>query len=412
MNFKFAHIADIHIGMYQGKVGAGGANARFLDFVKTFQESIDYIVSNKMDFCLIPGDIFRTKTPGPDELDAFSEGVLKLIENEIPTVVVLGNHDVFLSDRRSYSIMAVDRIISFLKRSAKIRSDSFILSSKPEIVSLNVRGQKIQIQTMPYPIRGLLRLENVKEVEQYMVKTINDIYETRDKASPILFAGHFSLNSAQMGGEQVNFDRMAEPVVDKAIFEGKDYLYVAMGHLHKYQVLSENPLIVYCGSNNRVDFNEATEDKGFVEVLVNDRVAHRFVKVDARKFADIKYDLSEEADPTTKLMSFLNERIDDITDAVVRVSITLSPSNAASYKDDDISKFLEKHSYHIHGTTIPTIKRDKDVKDIAGFKESMDAFEALRHYAKVKNIQDQEEFLRLGDDIIKKTKGGVYNAMS
>jgi exonuclease SbcD len=398
--------------MYQGKVEKGGANARFLDFVKTFQQSIDYIVSNKMDFCLIPGDIFRTKNPGPDELDAFSEGILKLIENEIPTVVVLGNHDVFMSDRRSYSIMAVDRIINFLQRSAKIKSDSFVLSSKPEIVSLNIKGQKVQVQTMPYPIRSLLRLENVKEVEQYMVQTINDVYETRDKNAPIVFAGHFSINNATMGGEQVNFDRMAEPVVDKSVFEGKDYLYVAMGHLHRYQVLSEKPLIVYCGSNNRVDFNEATEDKGFVEVSVTSKVIHKFIKVDARKFADIKYDLSDSVDPTSDIMGFMRERLDEIKDAIVRVSITLSPKNAGSYKDDVITKFLDETCYHIHGTTIPSVKREKDVKDIAGFKESMDAFEALRHYAKVKNIQDQDEFLRLGDDIIKKTKGGVYNAMS
>jgi exonuclease SbcD len=286
------------------------------------------------------------------------------------------------------------------------------LSSKPEIVNLSIKGQKVQIQTMPYPIRSLLRLENVREVEQYMVKTINDIYETRDKSAPIIFAGHFSINSAAIGGEQVNFDKMAEPVIDKSVFEGKDYLYVAMGHLHKYQVLSKKPLIVYCGSNNRVDFNEATEDKGFVEVSVTDKVIHKFIKVDARKFVDIKYDLSDVVDPTERLMSFLNERMDDISDAIVRVSITLSPKNADSYRDDEIIKFLDKTCYHVHGTTIPFVKRERDIKDIAGFKESMDAFEALRHYAKVKNIKDQDEFLSLGDDIIKKTKGGVYNAMS
>jgi hypothetical protein len=133
--------------------------------------------------------------------------------------------------------------------------------------------------------------------------------------------------------------------------------------------------------------------------------------VDARKFADIKYDLSDVVDPTAELLALMNRRLEEIKDAVVRVSITLSPKNATSYKDDVITKFLDSNCYHIHGTTIPSVKREKDVKDIAGFKESMDAFEALRHYAKVKNIEDQDEFLRLGDDIIKKTKGGVYNAM-
>lgn len=412
MSFSFAHIADIHIGTYPGKVERGGINARFLDFVKTYNQSIDRIIADKMDFCLIPGDIFRTKKPGPDELDAFAEGILKLIDSNIPTVFTLGNHDVFMSDERTHSVSAVNRIFEFVKKSKGLKSDSFILSADPEIITLDIRGQKVQIQTMPYPVRSVLRLETKEDVEAYMVKKINDIYESRDKSSPIIFAGHFSISGAEEGGEQANFDKFSEPIVSSDVFKGKDYKYIAMGHLHKYQVVLKNPLLVYCGSNNRVDFNEAKEDKGFVEVKVGDDVKHRFVKVDARKFVDVKYDLSEEVEPTEKIMHLLTDRIDEIKDSVVRVTITVSSKNLNSYDDEQVTTFLNKYCYHIHGTTIPTVKRETDTRDIAGFVESMDVFAALKHYAEVKNVPNKDMFLKLGEDIVKKIRGGNTNVVS
>lgn len=409
MKLKFGHIADTHIGHYSGKVEKGGINARFIDFVKTYNQSIDRMIADKMDFCLIPGDIFRTKKPGPEELDAFAEGILKLVKAEIPAILTLGNHDVFLYDGGTHSFSVVDRMFDFIKKEklASIKDDSFILSSKPEIITLDIRGQKIQIQTMPYPVRSLLRLETKEAVEKYMVEKVNEVYESRDKNIPIVFAGHFSISEALIGGEQINFDKFSEPLMSKEVFVGKDYKYVAMGHLHQYQVVSENPLIVYCGSNNRVDFNEADEPKGFVEVLIDDtKTKHRFIDVEARKFIDLKYDLSEENEPTEKIMSSITDRIEEIKEAIVRVIVTVSSKNRDKYDDEQVSDFLNKYCYHIHGTTIPTIKRETDARNISGFVESMDVFSALRHYASVRNISNKEDFIKLGEGIVKKTRGG------
>ena len=39
--------------------------------------------------------------------------------------------------------------------------------------------------------------------------------------------------------------------------------YVALGHIHKHQILGNNPLVVYSGSMQRIDFGEERDDKGF-----------------------------------------------------------------------------------------------------------------------------------------------------
>ncbi len=406
-DFTLAHIADIHIGQYPGKVETGGFNSRYLDFVRTFNESVDRMIADKVDLCLMAGDIFKTKTPGPDELDAFTDGILRLINAGIPVVVSLGNHDFALGDKRSHSFAAIQRALE------NFNPEMLMISTEPEIITLNTRNeQNIQVQTMPYPHKAKIGLSKTAEIEQWMINKINELYESRNKSIPILFVGHFSIGGATISGEQINIDKFSEPLIPKSVFEGKDYLYVAMGHLHQYQIVLKTPLVVYCGSNNRVDFNEAKEDKGFVEARINaEGVKHRFIKVNARKFIDLKYDLSEETVPQDKITLLLSEEIDNIKDAVVRLDVTLSAANRFKYDDGEVEKFLNKYCYHIHGTTIPNIKAEDTIHEVDGFKESMGVIEALKHYAETKGIVNKDAFLALGDRVVKKVNGGNTNAL-
>jgi exonuclease SbcD len=395
MPFKFAHIGDIHIGSYQGKIEAGGLNSRFVDFIKTFNESIDKMIENKVDFCLIAGDIFRSKTPTPEEINEFGKGIKRLVDNGIPTIVVLGNHDLFLADNRTHSIGILETLLSYDQH-------GFIISKKPEIIKVkNRKGEELQIQTMPYPIRSLLKLENNLKVVDYVNEKTREVYDSRDVNLPIMYCGHYSLRGASVGGEQKLIDRFAEPVIDEAMFKGKEYLYVAMGHIHTYQEVANNPPVVYCGSNNRVDFNEASEDKGFVLVKLGKKTEYEFVKVDARRFVDLKYELKDNEDPGKHVLDDLNSKIDIIKDAIVRISVVVSQANEKKYDTKLVSDFLEQHAYWVHGNCLPIILKENLERDTNGFAESMDALQALRHYAEVNKVGNKDDFLKLGEQIIK-----------
>jgi exonuclease SbcD len=397
MKIDFTHITDMHIGSYQGKIEPGGLNSRFVDFVKTWNEAIDFTVENSCRFVLLTGDIFKNKDPQPSELEAFVVGIKKLNDAKIYVIITLGNHDLFLSEKLRHSISAID----------KLNLPYVIIKEKPELFSLNFGKDRVQFICMPYPIRSILKLKDNDEVSQYTIDTINKLYDSREPGVPTVFSGHFTISDSVTGTEQMSVDKFAEPVIPKSLFKGKDFVYAAMGHLHKYQKVMEKPLVVYGGSLNRIDFNEWKEDKGFVYVKVDgEKVTDKFIKVNAKNFMDFKFELQNEDDPEQTIISKLKEQEAEMAQSVVRISVTLSEKNRLNYNSKNVIDYLQDHCDYIHGSCIPHIQKSQSKKEVV-FDESMNAFEAIRKYADktLKNKSNKDKFIKFGEEIIRDISG-------
>jgi exonuclease SbcD len=390
---KICTFGDIHLGSYQGKILEGGINSRFIDFVKTFNETIDYTVKN-CNICLITGDIFKNKDPQPIELEEFAKGLKKLSVAGIETVITLGNHDLFLSEKLKYSFS----VLNILELS------NVYISTKPEIINL----KDIQIQSMPYPVRNLLGLKDMEEVQKYCINKINEIYETRDKNKPIMFSGHFTIQDAVTGSEQMSVNRFAEPVVPKSVFLDKEYLYVALGHLHRHQIICEKPHIVYSGSNNRIDFNEAEEPKGFILINIDkNKLKWEFIEVDARKFLDLSYDIKDDINVQEFIENDLLKKKKQLKNAIVKVSILMPKKNKLTFNPKSIIQKLEEYEVdYIQGSCIPKTYDGLSSKNDSKFNESMSILDALKLYSDSNGIKDKERFIKFGEEIIKKSFGG------
>jgi len=394
MTFNFSHISDIHLGSYQGKLEAGGLNSRFVDFVKTYNESIEYTINKECDFCLITGDIFKHKDPQPIEINAFVTGLKKLIDAKIPIYITLGNHDLFLSKKLKNSI-------SFLE---ELNLENIHISSEPELIYLKTKsGDRLCIQTMPYQHKDLLGLKNHTEVVEYMTNNINELYSKKEKGVPCIFSGHFSITDAQTGAEQQTVNRFNEPIISKDVFNGKKYVYVAMGHLHRHQIVMENPPIVYAGSINRIDFNEWIEDKGFIYGKFDGKFIYEFVKVNAKKFINLEYNMIDVDNPQEQILQDLKNREGELKNAVVRMSVKLSETNKHSYSPNDISEFISSNGCDIQGTTSPHIEKTDRIVQIV-YNQNMDSVEIMKKYCENnEKIQNKELFMQLAEDIIKET---------
>jgi exonuclease SbcD len=136
-------------------------------------------------------------------------------------------------------------------------------------------------------------------------------------------------------------------VIPKSIIANPRFDYVAMGHIHKYQVLSyARPPIVYPGSLERIDFGEERDKKGFVWVEIGEpgedgvrEVRHTFHEVNARRFLKINVNADRES-PTEEVLRRIQEHAEETRDAIVRLVIETSPEHERDLRHDEIRQAL------------------------------------------------------------------------
>lgn len=88
---RFAHIADTHLGYRQYHL-----KTREQDFYDSFQEAVEKIIENDVDFLIHSGDVFNRYRSHPKPIKIAADQFKKLKEHGIPTYTVPGNHDIAL----------------------------------------------------------------------------------------------------------------------------------------------------------------------------------------------------------------------------------------------------------------------------------------------------------------------------
>ena len=84
--------------------------------------------------------------------------------------------------------------------------------------------------------------------------------------------------------------------------------YVALGHVHRHQILATQPLVVYPGSIERVDFGEENEAKGYCWLEVEKgNVKFEFCPIHTRAFRTIEVDVTQSDDPQAKLLKAIQK---------------------------------------------------------------------------------------------------------
>jgi exonuclease SbcD len=183
-----------------------------------------------------------------------------------------------------------------------------------------------------------------------VVSELIDALKTQlDPDIPTVLTGHFSTSGAVWGSERsVMLGR--DVVVSKSVLADPAFDYVAMGHIHKHQNLTQGetgvPPVVYAGSLERIDFGEENQPKGFCWVELARRATDwEFVPVQARRFVTIRVDLreTEHNDPTQMVLEAIARH--DIEDAVVRLIAQTRPEIEARLQDKEIDAALEPANY-------------------------------------------------------------------
>ncbi|EAW35353.1 exonuclease subunit SbcD [Lyngbya sp. PCC 8106] len=378
---KILHLSDIHMGsgFSHGRTNPEtGLNTRLEDFVTTLGRCIDRAIAEPVDLVLFGGDAFPDATPPPFVKQAFAKEFRRLVDAQIPTVLLVGNHDQY-SQGQGGASLGIYRTLGV---------PGFVVGDRFETHKIHTQNGDVQVITLPWLTRSTLLTR--PETEGLTLSEVNDLLIARLKVAmegeirrldpqiPTVLLAHLMVDKASLGAERflavgkgfnVPLSLLIRPCFD----------YVALGHVHKHQNLnqSNDPPIIYPGSIERVDFSEEKEDKGFVLLeLEKGRVQWEFCALPVRSFCTIKVDVSAVEDPQEKLLKAIDKK--KINDQVVRLIYQLRSEQIDLIENSRLHEALSTaHTYSIQAELVSQLARPR-IPELD--RHSLDPLEALRTY--------------------------------
>jgi DNA repair protein SbcD/Mre11 len=346
---RIAHLADTHIGMENyGRINPEtGLNQRLHDFLASLDQAVDAAIQSQVDLVVFAGDIYKTRDPTPTHQREFARRIYRLTSNGIRVVLVAGNHDIPLSAGRATSVD--------IFRALEVPSVTVARTLGTH--RIETRSGPVQVVAFPWAVRSLVLAQpefknhTIAELNQAMIDLTRDKLrveaEGLDPRVPSIIVGHAHLFGAKVGAERL-LTMGHDPMYDLQTFDLPGIDYVALGHVHKHQVLHyASPPVVYAGSIDRVDFGEQDEAKGWVyaEIPEKGRTDWEFRSLNARPFLTI--DARVESDNATgDVVRAIARHAGSLENAIVRVRIDVAPDRVAELRDDDIRAHL-KGAYYV-----------------------------------------------------------------
>jgi exonuclease SbcD len=405
---KIIHFADLHLGVENyGRIDpATGLSSRLNDFLATLDELVDYALEKRADLVLFCGDAYKTREPTQTQQREFAIRINRLATSNIPVFLLIGNHDLPNAVGRATATEIFDTL--------GVRN--VYVANRPDIYKIPTPAGIVQVVSLPWLRRSaLLSREDTKnlnieqvnqKMQEAMTQVISDKAASLDPALPAVLAAHVSVGTAKAGSETL-MSIGQEPVLLLSNVALPAFDYVALGHIHKQQVLKENPPVVYAGSLERVDFGEENDEKGFYVVDIEPdntagrrRVSFVFYPVHARRFLTIGVTLKpEETDPTSTVLAAIAGQAERVRDAIVRLNVSLPSSLEGQLRNNDIKDALkEANSYSISRD----VQRETRLRIGSHTAENITPVDALKAWMESQKIspERQKVLLEYGEKLI------------
>ena len=266
---KFIHTSDWHLGK------SLEGHSRLEEQEQFCSDFIDLVRSNDLDMVIIAGDIYDTSNPPAQAEKLFYRTVSELAENGKRCVVIIaGNHD---NPERlaAASPLAHEQGIIILGMPDSFidihEYDGFeIVHSESGCVELRIKDESVVLVTLPYPSEKRLNevLSNSSEDndrQKSYTEKIGEIFEQRSSRfredSINIAVSHLFV----LGGETTDSERPIQ--LGGSLNVNKNDLpqnaqYIALGHLHKPQKVSDRLNAYYSGSPLQYSKDERNYSKG------------------------------------------------------------------------------------------------------------------------------------------------------
>ncbi|MFE5840825.1 exonuclease SbcCD subunit D [Streptomyces niveus] len=243
---RFLHTSDWHLGRSFHRVSLLDAQAAFLDHL------VATALTHEVDAVLVAGDVYDRAVPPLSAVELFDRALHRLAEARVPTVMISGNHDS--ARRLGVGAGLIDRA------GIHLRTDPARCATP--VVLADAHGD-VAFYGLPYLEPALVR-EEFKAAkaghEAVLTAALDrvraDLARRPDGTRSVVLAHAFVAGGAASDSER-DITVGGVSAVPTGTFDGVDY--VALGHLHGAQALTER--VRYSGSPLAYSFSESDHRK-------------------------------------------------------------------------------------------------------------------------------------------------------
>lgn len=297
IKMKFMHVADVHLGSpFRGlkniperlrKVVVNSTKSAFAKLVQT-------AIEQRVDFVCIVGDLFDNPSPDIDTLSFAVDQLDILNQAKIPVFLSYGNHDYL---------------------NAKIPTTIF-----PENVT--IFGPEVETKKLTTTDGTIVGLTGFSYAKRAEVTSRIEEYPTNDGQ----FDFQIGLLHGSMDGLHASEARYAPFTLSQLL--DKNYDYWALGHIHKRQILHEDPVIAYAGNTQGRHINEpGAKGASLVTLKPNQKAKVEFVRSDVVEWQSLTVAVEEGADFQSVLGNILQKANTITSPSFKLMSVSLAGSN-------------------------------------------------------------------------------------
>ncbi|MEZ6139235.1 MAG: exonuclease SbcCD subunit D [Zavarzinella sp.] len=274
---RILHTADWHLGDRLGR------QDRTADLRTAVEQVAKYCHQEQVDLLLVAGDLF-SELARPDSLRdtirhwgaTFSDFL-----HQGGTIITLtGNHDneVFCRTLAEAMELAAPEAVTADGVASRGR---FYLATEPTFFRLSAPNE-VQFLLMPYPTlktyvpdgekySSTSAQEKYQKLMDAVVERMNQLRQSPHARPnlPMVLAAHLNVEGADIGNGLFRLSSEHDVVV-KFDQLASDYTYIALGHIHKPQVLAGQEHIRYSGSIECLDLGEHNDQKSVVIVDIDE----------------------------------------------------------------------------------------------------------------------------------------------
>lgn len=331
---RFTHLSDIHLGFQKHEA---------LQKIEqdVFERAIDECISRKVDFILIPGDLFHVNIPEMRVQKFAFAKFRQIYDAGIPVYVVYGSHDFSpVSNSVIDLLAAVGYIIKVTLATSledgRIKLD-FVVDRKTRVKIAGLSGLKV----------GKDRV--------YYEKLDRETLESESGFKIFLFHGGISEMKTESGMDGENMPLSLLP---------RNFDYYAGGHMHKFnsQKFDDYPQVVYPGTlfagyHSDLEDNAKGQKRGFVLVDFEDKIKNvEFVEIQNTNYKIIE--INAENRIAESVNKELQEKIREI-DPAQQVVIIKVQGEMTKGKTADVDVSAIRDELNLKGALMVNINKNQ-----------------------------------------------------